>query len=292
MIKDTHMDFRSRFFVQVRMVSAACFLFTAAASTQLAHAWTYVLTHGNATATVGADDANGMYDWTVDGQTQLFRQNFWYRNGAVGAENPLANLPLISAILATPSSLNTLYQSGNTFSVEVNYSLLGGAIGSGSSSIGEQIKINNLTSNPLQFHFFQYVDFDLGGIGDGDTVTLEQNAQGLFEKAFQTKGNAFFAYEVVSPAANHGEVGTWGSILTKLEDALPTTLNDSVGPVSRDTVWAFQWDLVIPGNESFDIAINKSVYTAPPIPEPSTIALISIGLAALGFARRRVGSRN
>lgn len=289
------MDFRNRFFVQVRIVCAACFLFAVTVPTQLAQAstnGTYILAHGNATTTIRPTDPYGNNDWTVDGQTQLFRQNFWYRNGAAGGESPLSNLQLISAIMATPNSLNTVYQSGNNFSIAVNYSLLGGPIGSGSSSIGEQIRINNLTSNPLEFHFFQYVDFDLGGTGVGDTVTLEQNALGLFEKAFQYKGNAFFAYEVVSPAANHGEVGTWGSILTKLEDDLPTTLNDSVGPVSSDTVWAFQWDLVIAPNESFDIAINKSVSTTPVIPEPSTIALISIGLAALGFARRRVGSRN
>lgn len=258
------------------------------ASTQLASAWTYVLTNGNSSATIVADDPNGMRDWTVDGQTQLFRQWFWYRKGSTGPEKSLDSLSLVSANQISSSILNTVYQSGSIFSIEVNYSLLGGAIGSSSSAIGEQIRINNLTSNPLNFHFFQYVDFDLAGNNLTDTVSLEQNAQGLFEKAYQTKGNAFFADEVVSPAANHGEVGLWGSILTKLEDSLPTTLNDTTGPVSGDTVWAFQWDIVIPANQYFDIAINKSVYIAPPVPEPSAIALLTIGLAALGFARRRV----
>jgi hypothetical protein len=225
----------------------------------------------------------------VDGNTQLYRQSFFYRNGDSGYENPVSNLDLISASLVSPSILNTIYQSGNNFSITVNYSLQGGAIGSSSSSIGEQITIKNLTGNPLNFHFFQYVDFDLGGNWLGDTVTLEQNAQGLFEKAFQTKGNAYFADEVVSPAANHGEVGLSQSTLTKLLDSYPTTLSDNVGPVTGDAVWAFQWDVVIPANGSFDIAINKSVYI---VPEPSAVAFMAIGLAALGFARRRVGSKN
>ncbi len=283
------MDFSSRFFGQVRIVSAACFLFAVAASMQLAHAWTDVLTNGNSTATIQADGPYGLTEWTVDGNTQLYRQSFFYRNGNSGYENPISNLDLISATLVSPGILNTVYQSGNNFSITINYALQGGAIGSSSSSIGEQITIKNLTGNPLNFHFFQYVDFDLGGNWLGDTVTLEQNAQGLFEKAFQTKGNAFFADEIVSPAANHGEVGLSQSTLTKLLDSYPTTLSDNVGPVTGDAVWAFQWDVVIPANESFDIAINKSVYV---VPEPSAIALMAIGLATLGFARRRVGSSN
>jgi hypothetical protein len=280
------MTYKGGFIGQVRPLLIAGLLI-GAASTQLATAWTYNLTNGNSTASIVADDPNGMRDWTVDGQTQLFRQWFWYRKGETGPEKSIDSLSLVSANLVSPSILNTVYQSGSIFSIEVNYSLLGGAIGSSSSSIGEQIRINNLTSSPLNFHFFQYVDFDLVGNILGDTVSLEQNAQGLFEKAFQTKGNAFFADEVVSPAANHGEVGLWGSILTKLEDNLPTTLNDTTGPVSGDTVWAFQWDMVIPANQSFDVAINKSVYIAP-VPEPSTVALLTVGLAALGFARRRI----
>lgn len=256
-----------------------------------AQAWTYTLTNGNSTATIGADTPYGMSDWTVDGQTQLYKQWFWYRKGMSGAESPINEIALKSATLVSPSILNTVYQSGNLFSIEINYSLLGGAMGSSSSAIGEQIKINNLTGSTLNFHFFQYVDFDLGGNWLGDTVRLEQNAQGLFEKAFQTKGNAYFADEIVSPAANHGEVGLSQSILTKLNDGSPTTLSDDIGPVTGDAVWAFQWDVNIAAHQSFSIAINKSVYIAP-IPEPTTAALITVGVVLLGIARRRTGTKS
>lgn len=282
------MKFENGILARTRVLFAGAVLVVATASTQLANAWTYNLTNNNSSVTIEADAPYGMSDWTVDGQTQLYRQWFFYRKGTTGPEKPINNLTLSSATLVSPSILNTVYSYGTTFSIEINYSLLGGAIGSSSSSIGEQIRINNLTSNPLNFHFFQYVDFDLGGNHLGDTVTLEKNAQGLFEKAYQTKGNAYFADEVVSPAADHGEVGLSESTLVKLNDSVATTLNDSVGPVTGDAIWAFQWDVVIPANQYFDIAINKSVYIAPPIPEPSTVALLAVGLAALGFARRRV----
>lgn len=282
------MKFESYIKGHTRVLFAAIFMVAGVASTQLANAWTNILTDGNSSATILPDSPYGMNDLTVDGKTQLYRQWFFYRKGNTAPEKPINNLTLTSAVQSAPNVLNTVYHSGSTFSIDITYVLQGGLLGSGSSSVGEQIKINNLTGNPLNFHFFQYVDFDLGGNHLGDTVTLEQNAQGLFEKAFQTKGNFYFADEVVSPAANHGEVGLSESTLVKLMDANPTTLNGNVGPVTGDAIWAFQWDMVIPAYQSFDIAINKSVYV---VPEPSSIALLSVGLVALSFARRRIGAK-
>lgn len=248
-----------------------------------AAAWSHVLTNNNSSVTIQADTDHGMSDWTVDGVTQLYKQWFWYRADGMNKELPINKLTSSITPLGL-DSLGTLY-SGNTFQIEIVYSLLGGAPSSGSSAIAEQIKISNLTGSPINFSFFQYVDFDLGGNHLGDTVYLEKNLQGMFEKAYQTKGNAFFADEIVSPAANHGEVGLSQSILTKLTDSAPTTLNGSTGPVVGDAVWAFQWDVVIPQNESFSIAINKSVYLTP-IPEPASASLVGIGLA-LFLARRK-----
>jgi hypothetical protein len=260
------------------------------ASPHTAQAWSYDLTNGNSSVTVQADADYGMNNWTVDGQTQLYKQWFWYRTGASGQEKPINNLSLTSAVLTSPSTLDSVYSS-STFNIGITYALLGGLTGSGSSAVTEQIKISNLTGSALDFHFFQYVDFDLGGSWLGDTASMEQNLQGLFEKAIQTKGNAFFAEEIVSPAANHGEVGLSQSILTKLQDGLPTTLNDSTGPVTGDAVWAFQWDIVIPSYDSFTIAINKSVYDASPVPEPATLTLFGIGGIVFGALRRRLISR-
>lgn len=267
-------------------VLAVGIIYGALVAPQSLLAWSYVITNGNSSVTVQADTDYGMSDWTVDGQTQLYKQWFWYRTGASSKEKPINSLSS-SSTLINPSTLNSLYTASN-FKIDVTYSLLGGGAGSGSSAITEQIKISNLTGSALDFHFFQYVDFDLGGSYLGDTVTLEQNLLGLFEKAYQTKGNAYFADEIVSPAASHGEVGLSQSILTKLMDVSATTLNDSVGPVTGDAVWAFQWDVLIPSHSSFTIAINKSVYV---VPEPSALALISVGAILLGVARRRLSSR-
>jgi len=246
---------------------------------------TFTLTNGNSSTTIWAASPYSMTDWTVDAVEQLYRQGFWYRAGNDWRENNISTI-FSSAVQNSPNTLNTVYLTGG-FKIEISYSLLGGSDGSGGAAIGENIKVTNLTGNSLDFHFFQYVDFDLGGSHLGDTVWLEQNLQGYFDKAYQKKGNAFFGDEIVSPAASHGEVGLSQSILTKLDDSFATTLNDSVGPVTGDAVWGFQWDFVLAGHESFSIDINKSVYVTP-IPEPTALGLLSLGMIMLGVGRRNL----
>jgi len=255
-------------------------------ATQDSQAWTYTLTNGNSSVTIKADGDYGMSDWTVDCVPQLYRQWFWYRNGDLGGEKTINQLNLISANQTSADSLTTLYRKGGHFSIEVSYTLLGGTEGSGSSTIGEQIKIINLSQGALDFHFFQYVDFDLGGSNLGDTVQLGQNISGLYDSAYQNKGSSYFADEIVSPGAQHGEAGLFPSIFNKLTDGSPTTLNGNTGPITGDATWAFQWDAAIPVGGSFSIALNKSVYVTN-IPEPSSLVLIPAALTVLAMARRR-----
>jgi len=250
-----------------------------------AHAWKFILADGNSSVTIDTGTDEGMHNWIVDGQNQLYQQWFWFRAGSSGGESPINALPIVSEVQATPSTLNVKYSNG-IFSIETTYSLLGGSPGSGSSDIGEQIKIQNLTGNPLDFHFFQYTDFDLDGNYAGDTVQLGQNLQGLFNEALQIKDNVRFADTVISPGANHGEAAIWPSTLNSLNDGSPTTLNDDAGPISGDSTWAFQWDWVIAPGGSKIISIDKNLYILEPIPEPTTWSLISIGLVLLGVLRR------
>jgi hypothetical protein len=271
-------------YFEANCAKAAAFVFTVGLVVfpLAGNATTYTLTDNNASAVITPGSDSGMSGFTVDGVTQLYKQTFFYRVGQ-NKEKAVSTIPS-SSVQNTANTLYSLY-TANSFKIEVDYSLLGGPSGSGSAAVTEQIKISNLTGNALDFHFFQYVDFDLGGDWLGDSVSLEQNLQGKFIRAIQNKGNFYFADEILSPAADHGEVGLSQSILTKLTDIFPTTLNDSTGPVTGDAVWAFQWDLSIPAYDSFSIAINKSVYLA--VPEPSSLGLVALGAIVLGAMRRR-----
>lgn len=253
-----------------------------------ATATTYVLTNQNSEVTIFAGDSFGMGEWGVDGQKQLNQQQFWYRNGSSSRERVISSLNLISANQPADNLLDVVY-GNSSFSIEINYILSGGLLGSGSSTIGEQIKITNLSNDPLDFHFFQYVDFDLGGSDAGDTLVLNQNLMGLFDSAYQTKGNFYFADEIISPGANRGQVNeqTAGLVLLhSLNDNAPTTLNNFAGPVTGDAAWALQWDVNIPVGGHFQIAISKSAYVTP-IPEPTSLGLLTLGGVLLAFSRKQ-----
>jgi hypothetical protein len=146
---------------------------TLAASALQSRAQIITLTDNNSVAQINASSSAGMFNWSIQGQNQLAQQWFWYRVGLVGPEAPINT---ISAPTITTPNARTLYTTYNNgaYSVEVDYSLTGGLAGSGYSDIGESIRINNLTTAPLDFHFFQYSDFDLGGITGGPDGAVGQ----------------------------------------------------------------------------------------------------------------------
>lgn len=242
----------------------------------------HTLTDNNSSVLVSDPEQRGMRNWQVDGVNQLYQQWFWYRIGNSGPEQSIETIPILSEIQANPNTLVTTY-ANSQLSIQASYTLLGGVIGSGSSEIVEQLRIVNLGSTPMDFHFFQYTDFDVNGSYTGDTVQLFQNLLGLFDTAIQTEGYVHFADTIVSPGAAHGEAGLWPSILNKLNDANPTTLNDNPGPYTGDATWAFQWDEVIAPGDEFVVSADKKIFI---VPEPAACSLIALGLVGFGMLRR------
>ena len=245
----------------------------------------FTLTNDNSSVTISDPTDEGMKEWLVDGQSQLYQQWFWFRVGNSGPEKALNTIPILSEIHANPNTLVSTFGNA-TFQIEASYTLLGGSPGSGSSEIVEQIKIRNLTGSLLDFHFFQYTDFDVNGTYANDTVQLGQNIFGLFDSAIQSEGNVHFADTVISPGANHGEAGLWPSILNKLTDGSPTTLSDASGPLTGDATWAFQWDQGIAPYDVFSLSIDKKIFISNSIPEPTALSLVFLGLVGFGLNRR------
>ncbi|PYJ05099.1 MAG: hypothetical protein DME25_09020 [Verrucomicrobia bacterium] len=249
------------------------------------------LTHNNSFAQINVDSQAGMFNWTVDGQQQLNQQWFWYRVANNLEEFSIDTISPPSITTPDARTLYTRYNNG-AYGVEVDYVLTGFSPGSGHSQISESITITNATASPLAFHFFQYSDFEMAGTAGGDNVALGKNNQGLWNEALQTEGNIVLS-EIVSqsstvPGANHAEANFYPNTLTALNDGAVTTLNDNGGPVGPgDVTWAFEWDFTLDPGSSFGISKLKDIQ----IPEPSALALISLGLGALALRRRgqRVG---
>jgi hypothetical protein len=220
----------------------------------------------------------GMVGWTVDRQEQEFSQWFWYRIGNSGGESSINTIS--AAVITQPDArtLDIVYNNGS-LSVEVDYLLTGGLPGSGKSDVSESIRINNLTDAGLDFHFFEYSDFDLTS---ADTTVLRFGPNQFFV-ADQRGEPGGFQETVVTPAANHAEAAIFPLTMKRLNDANPTTLNDNTTAGPGDTTYAFEWDFTLGARSSFLISNDESIN----IPEPSPLALFFLGLIALGLKSRR-----
>ncbi len=270
---------------------ALCLVFECAALR--AQAQIVTLANGNSVAQINVGSQQGMFYWAVlnqpnQFQNQLHQQWFWYRVGTSGPEYSIDTIgaPTISGL--TPSTLtSTYYDSLNRFNIALTYTLRGGAPASGAADIAEQISIKNTSGSSLDFHFFQYSDFDLGGTPGGDTVVLSQSGfTGRINQSDQFSGDDLV--EVVNtPNATHGEASFVPATLVKLNDANPTVLSDTLGPVGPgDVSWALEWDASIGVGSSLLISKDK-LLTVQFVPEPGTMALLGLGLGGLLFARKR-----
>ena len=225
------------------------------------------LTDGNSLAQFNiASQANNLR-WQVDGVNQLAQQACWYRVGNDPEQS--VHALQIGAYSATdtnfdgsPDTLYVRYLLSNQFKIETRYSLSGGLAGRGFSGMGEQISITSLFDGPLQFHFFQYADFNLQGDPNGDSADFTNS-----NAAQQYKGSADLIQTAVGPVPSHREIAFSPIMRDELNDGMATTLSDTpigtvVGP--GDMTWAYQWDFLLTPNGTFQISVAENISVSTP----------------------------
>jgi hypothetical protein len=288
----------------LRSLIAATFVLACFVSLNVqAAVWT--LTDANSRATINDSSSAGMTSWSVDGVNQLYQQWFWYRVGSAATtpETPINLLPSGASSLTTASQTNSaslsLLYTAPRFTIDILYGLQGGLSGSGGAGTTENITINNTSRTALDFHFFQYSDFDLGGTAGGQSVTFT----GL-NTVDQTLGGTTLSETVVSPTPSRHEASFWPTILSSLTNGTPTTLSNlpavggSTAPPLGDVTWAFEWDRSgtnsIAAGHSLNIVKGKNITNITPVvadvPEPASLAIwgfLAIGMAAGSRFRRR-----
>jgi hypothetical protein len=244
------------------------------------------LTDGNSILDIDTSSASGVHNFYIDGVDHLFAHWFYYRVGNVGPESPVSNL-FQTNIANTANVLSVEYSdslASPTFRVTLTFTLNGGGPGSGAGDLIEDITIQNLTNLPLDFHFFQYADFDLNNtttdsvvaaVGSPvNTVTQTEGSQAIQELV--TNSN-------VAPISHH-QVDFYDNIVAMLSDGDADDLNDNSGPLGPgDLIWALQWDFTLDAMDRFEISKDIRLQA---IPEPSMLPLFGLAVAA-GLRRRR-----
>lgn len=241
-------------------------------------------------STIVVNDLSGlplMDTWQVEGVDHLWELDYFYRIGSTGPETNLNTIaPHVGTVAIDsnpftdqrPDTVSMLYSTPGVVDVELKISLLGGQVGSGWSDVTHQVKISNTGNEVMDFHLFEYTDFDLGGTFDDDTgVILSANKISQSDGIWQMSVS-----EVVTPDASHWDIANFPVLANSLKDADTTVLTDSVGPITGDVEYVLQWDMVLQPGESFILSKDMLI-----VPEPSSIALVGV-ISGLGvFIRRR-----
>ena len=242
----------------------------------------------NSSLDVNTNVAAGVINWNVDGVDYLHNQWFHYRVGSGGPESPLQSISSSPTVAITSLSsfarINLTY-ANSSYSVLTSLRLTGNTAGSGRSQLNEDITVANLSASPLDFHFFQYSDFDLFGTASGQSVQFLQNsANNQYYKAVQTDGTHTVTETINTTIVpiGHFEAGFYNATISSLTDGASTTLNDVTSAGVGDVTFAYQWDVTLAPGASFQLSKLIEI-----VPEPSSMAILAIAAASMGVYRRR-----
>ena len=223
----------------------------------------------------------GVSNWQVAGVNQLNYQWFYYRVGNSGPEAPIQNLDLTPAVVYTPAErkLDLTYDNGS-YSVRTLFQLNSG----NTPTLSEGITVYNYSGASLDFHFFQYSDFDLFGQAGGQSVQFFTNSvTGQYYKALQTDGQRTVQELVntATPPIGHYEANIGNATLSSLTDGGPTTLSDSGSAGVGNVTFTYQWDVTIANGGSFQLSKLLTI-----VPEPTVLSMVIIAIAGSGIMRR------
>lgn len=207
----------------------------------------------------------------VDGDAQLdrlTREWFWYRIGDAGPERPLDSLTLISA-RSQSNSVSLVYgdpAQGDPIRVSLTYQLTAGS--DLEAQLLKAVSITNLTSGPLDVHFFQYTDLDVDsafGV-DQDTVAYPVTVGGVTTME-QTGGAGSVVHTQVpqDPAPAAVTIAPYDSLLAELQNGTATQLttgNAFAAGQPGNVTFAMQWDFAaVPSGGTRDIQGGAQVDT-------------------------------
>ncbi len=249
--------------------------------------------------TIGARDtslqidlASGVSQWTIDGVNQLNLQTFYYSIGS-GAATSIYTLGLPSGpsittnISKTIVTLSTTYADATT-SVGTLFSIQSSPVGSGMATLAQTLTINNLSGSAQTYHFYQYSDFDLGGVSGSQNVQFSSNGSGQQYQVVQTGLTGTTLTGLItgvtggSSAQSEVQAALFDGTRFGLGSGISVTLNNTLSAGPGNVDYAYEWDATLAAGSSIIISETEAV-----VPEPSSVALVASGMLALALLYRR-----
>jgi hypothetical protein len=277
----------------------------------------FQLVDGNSKFDIETEAQAMAFGWEVDGVQHMRELSNWYRISRIGntsVSNPetpahLAHSqPIVTEFYSAPNSMTVVYTDHDLFTMEITFTLLGGAPNSGYSSMGECVRITNITDTTrsvpelLGFHFYEYMDLDLDDTPDDDEIEFVNPSQ--VRQVDLTTGTVFNGHF----GADRYELAFYDTTLDKLTDGGPSNLSHlastwplgagPVGPLNPppsdppNVTWAAQFDFtgtnpprpfILPGQT---VEICKVCEIQMLIPEPASSTIAIVGIAALLVVHR------
>ncbi|MGA2246907.1 MAG: hypothetical protein ABSH48_18085 [Verrucomicrobiota bacterium] len=227
-----------------------------------------ILQDRNSVVQISPANDLGVCFWTVDGVSQLFQHWFWMQGGPGGTTQISFDLISPPYRVAWSSSNAVLAFLSSRLSLQLAFTLQGGATGSKSAVLTETVTLTNLSGAVLEPWLYDYADFDLAGSWTNDTLSFPTQQTAVQE------GKGMVATQTVSPSPYAWEGSFYAIILDELDSPGNAILSDSIiPPEAGDQTFAFQWQTYLNPGQVFVLVATNSIQPSDPSLQPVPVSL-------------------